>query len=198
MRYDHPWSWFPAVTEPSSRFFPGASFAATDGVTGYNDITPAHGCRLRRVRQRQDGAEGERSGSTCRAPASATWRTARTRRCGSLAATRRSAASSPRRRAARGRTTTGNFVPDCNLQNPLAQGPATTGSIDNCGQIDNLRFGQTAPSARTSIRACSAAGACVRPTGRSACRCSSRSSRVRRWRSATTVARSRSSRPAAR
>ena len=34
----------------------------------------------------------------------------------------------------------GNFVPDCDLTNPLAQSP-TTGSIDTCGQIDNLLFG---------------------------------------------------------
>jgi hypothetical protein len=27
LRYDAPWSWFPAVDEPASRFFPGASFA---------------------------------------------------------------------------------------------------------------------------------------------------------------------------
>src|SRR5438477_13099275 len=43
LRWDHPWSWFPAQTEPQSRFFPGASFPRTDGVTGYNDITPRLG-----------------------------------------------------------------------------------------------------------------------------------------------------------
>src|SRR5215470_1085235 len=43
VRWDHPWSWFPAQTEPASRFFPGATFARTDGVTGYNDITPRMG-----------------------------------------------------------------------------------------------------------------------------------------------------------
>jgi len=35
----------------------------------------------------------------------------------------------------------GNFVPDCNLTNPLAQSPSTTGSIDTCGQISNTLFG---------------------------------------------------------
>jgi hypothetical protein len=34
-----------------------------------------------------------------------------------------------------------DFVPDCDLTNPLAQSPATTGSIDTCGQISNLLFG---------------------------------------------------------
>jgi len=43
LRWDHPWSWFPATVEPSSRFFPGASFPKTDGVTGYNDVTPRMG-----------------------------------------------------------------------------------------------------------------------------------------------------------
>ena len=40
----------------------------------------------------------------------------------------------------------GNFVPDCDLINPLAQSPATTGSIDTCGQISDLRFGTPIPS----------------------------------------------------
>ena len=43
LRYDHPWSWFPAVTQPASTFFPGVSFPNTPGVTGYNDITPRMG-----------------------------------------------------------------------------------------------------------------------------------------------------------
>jgi hypothetical protein len=43
VRYDHPWSWFPAVDQPKGRFFPGAHFDRADGVTGYNDITPRMG-----------------------------------------------------------------------------------------------------------------------------------------------------------
>jgi hypothetical protein len=39
-----------------------------------------------------------------------------------------------------------NYIPDCNLINPLAQSPATTGSIDTCGQISDLRFGTAVPS----------------------------------------------------
>jgi hypothetical protein len=38
-----------------------------------------------------------------------------------------------------------NFVPDCNLQSPLAQGPATTGSIDNCGPWLVPTFGTAVP-----------------------------------------------------
>src|SRR5688572_26465004 len=43
LRWDRPWSWFPEQVEPASRFFPGATFQKTDGVTGYNDITPRFG-----------------------------------------------------------------------------------------------------------------------------------------------------------
>ena len=43
LRWDHPWSWFPEQVQPRSRFFPGATFERTDGVTGYNDITPRFG-----------------------------------------------------------------------------------------------------------------------------------------------------------
>jgi hypothetical protein len=43
IRYDRPWSWFPETVEPANRFFPGATFQKTDGVTGYNDVTPRMG-----------------------------------------------------------------------------------------------------------------------------------------------------------
>jgi hypothetical protein len=46
LRYDNPWSWFPAVEQPRSRFFPGVSFARADGVTGYHDIVPRMGAAL--------------------------------------------------------------------------------------------------------------------------------------------------------
>jgi hypothetical protein len=41
--------------------------------------------------------------------------------------------------------TNGNFVPDCNLLNPLAQDLRPTGG-DVCGQISDLRFGTPIPS----------------------------------------------------
>src|SRR5262245_3425088 len=34
VRYDHPWSWFPAVDQPQSRFFPGVHFDRATGVKG--------------------------------------------------------------------------------------------------------------------------------------------------------------------
>jgi hypothetical protein len=43
LRWDRPWSWFPETVQPASRFFPGATFQETKGVTGYNDVTPRLG-----------------------------------------------------------------------------------------------------------------------------------------------------------
>ena len=47
IRYDRAWSYFPAVTINPERFLPnGASFARTDGVNAYNDITPRAGLAI--------------------------------------------------------------------------------------------------------------------------------------------------------
>ena len=35
-----------------------------------------------------------------------------------------------------------DFVPDCDLLNPLAQSPTTTGSVDTCGPYSNANFGK--------------------------------------------------------
>ncbi|HEY3157757.1 MAG TPA: TonB-dependent receptor, partial [Vicinamibacterales bacterium] len=142
LRYDHPWSWFPAVTEPASRFFPGASFPRTDGVTGYNDITPRMGAAYDVFGNGKTAVKVNLGKYLQGASVS------------NLAY-----GSNPALRIPNGNTTFGgifapstgrtwtdnnkNFIPDCNLNNPLAQSPTTTGSIDNCGQIDNLAFGQT-------------------------------------------------------
>ena len=142
LRYDRPWSWFPAVDEPSSRFFPGASFPRADGVTSYNDISP-------RV-----GATYDLFGTGKTAVKLNVGRYLQGASVSNLGY-----GANPALRIPNGNTTFGgifapsttrnwtdnnhNFVPDCNLTNPLAQGPTTTGSIDVCSQIDNLEFGQT-------------------------------------------------------
>jgi len=40
--------------------------------------------------------------------------------------------------------TNSNWIPDCNLRSPLAQSPATTGSIDTCGASSAQTFGTAA------------------------------------------------------
>src|SRR5262252_5304474 len=138
IRYDHPWSWFPAVTQPKSTFFPGVSFDRADGVTGYKDFTPRFGAaydvfgtgktavRVSVGKYLQGASVGNLvSGAnpSLRIPGGAA-----------------AAFGSPN--VTRTWTdTNGNFVADCNLQNPNAQSPATTGSIDTCGGISNVAFG---------------------------------------------------------
>jgi hypothetical protein len=138
LRYDHPWSWFPAVDQPRGRFFPGVHFDQADGVTGYNDITPRMGAaydvlgngktalKVNVGKYLQGASVGNLlSGAnpSLRIPGGAaagfanpsvtrTWQDTNT-----------------------------NFIPDCDLSNPGAQSPVTTGSIDTCGAISNPLFG---------------------------------------------------------
>jgi hypothetical protein len=138
IRYDQPWSWFPAVTQPKSAFFPGVSFDRTDGVNSYKDITPRFGAaydvfgtgktavRVSVGKYLQGASVGNlvsAANPSLRIPGGAT-----------------AAFGNPNVT----RTWTdnnGNFIPDCNLQNVSAQSPATTGSIDTCGAISNPLFG---------------------------------------------------------
>ena len=48
-----------------------------------------------------------------------------------------------------------NFVPDCDLRNPLAQGPTLAGNlqtVDTCGVMTNVNFGSSVPSMRYDPR----------------------------------------------
>jgi hypothetical protein len=128
LRYDHSWSYYPAQQVGPTRFLPTPlTFPETQGVLGYNDIDPRFGVaydlfgtgktaikvNVGRYLEAAVAGNGNYSSllpiSRITTTATRTW-------------TDRN----------------GNFFPDCDLQNPLAQSTTT----DFCGQISDLNFGK--------------------------------------------------------
>jgi hypothetical protein len=147
LRYDHPWSYFPATTEPASRFFPGASFEKADGVTGYNDITPRFGVAY----------DVFGNGRTA-------FKVNLGKYLQGASVSNLAYGSNPVLRTPAGTGTFGgifppsmtrtwqdddaDFVPDCDLTAPGAQGTQTApggvaDGIDFCGPVSNQNFAST-------------------------------------------------------
>jgi hypothetical protein len=126
LRYDRAWSYYPEVTIGPVRFFPNpVTYPKTEGVTGYNDLSPRGGLAWD-LRGNGKTSLKVNFGKYLQAAQNGL----------SYAALRPS-----------GRLTTQvtrtwtdrdlDFNPDCNLSNPLAQD-----GVDFCGQISDLGFGQ--------------------------------------------------------
>ena len=125
LRYDRAWSYFPEVTIGPVRFLPTPiHYDKTDGVTGYNDLTPRAGLawdlfgtgktslKVNFGKYLQAAQNGLAYGAL--------------RPSGRLTTT-----------VTRNWTDTDNdFIPDCDLSNPLANNGG-----DACAQISDLGFG---------------------------------------------------------
>jgi hypothetical protein len=132
IRFDHPWSTYPEQSIGGVPFLPAVTtFPESRGVEGYNDITPRMGAaydlfgngktalKFNMGRYLEAAVNGNGNYSAL-LPASRVPTTA-------------------------SRTWTdrdGDFVPDCNLLDPLAQ----TNTVDFCGQISQLAFGRSNPT----------------------------------------------------
>jgi hypothetical protein len=130
LRFDRTWSWFPEATIGPVLFLPTATtYPETKGVDSYKDLSPRAGVAW---------------------DVFGTGRTSVKINYGKyLEAAQNSNTYVGGRPTGRVRTTTtrtwtdsnNNFVPDCDLQNPLAQNLTATGG-DICAQINDLSFGQ--------------------------------------------------------
>jgi hypothetical protein len=147
LRYDHPWSYFPATTEPASQFFPGASFEAADGVTGYHDITPRFGASydlLGNGRTALKLSLGKylqgASVSNLAYGANPVLRTP--------AGTGTFGGIFPPSMTRTWQDDDQDYVPDCDLRAPGAQGTQTPAGgaadgVDFCGPVSNTNFAST-------------------------------------------------------
>jgi hypothetical protein len=137
LRFDHAWSSFPeqqigpSVTIPNAIVLP-----AQLGITGYNDISPRIGVAYDVFGNGKTSLKG--NVGRYLHPASNQGRYI-------------NANPSELVSTITGRSwtdTNGNFSPDCDLLNGLAQSPATTGSIDTCGAWADPNFGRARPGTR--------------------------------------------------
>ena len=145
LRYDRPWSWFPEQVVPPSQFFPGATFAEADGVTGYNDLTPRMGAaydlfgngktalKVNYGKYLQGASVSNlayNSNPTTRIPFGSGLSTTGLCSFGALGFSNPCVARS-------WTDFDGDFVPDCNLLD------YTTPLNGECGPADNAAFGST-------------------------------------------------------
>jgi hypothetical protein len=130
LRFDRNWSLFPEQTIPASAFLrTPLVFPETKGVDAYKDISPRGGVAYDLFGNGKTAIKvnfGKYLEPTSN--------------------NNNYILSNPITRIATTTSrnwtdTNGNWVPDCDLLSPLAQSPATTGSIDACGAMNSPTFG---------------------------------------------------------
>ena len=138
LRYDTAWSYFPEQTVGQVRFLPTPlTFPAQRGVKGYDDISPRGGFAY----------DLFGNGNTAlKVNAGKYLEAATNHNTYSLTNPAARIAGSPVLGAPPAVTrawtdSNGNYVPDCDLLNPLAQNLSASGG-DVCGQLSNLNFGK--------------------------------------------------------
>ena len=129
LRYDRAWSYFPEQRVGPTRFLPvGIVFPQTDGVTGFNDITPRLGLAYD-LRGNGKTSLKVNVGKYLEAASALGIYSA------SNPVTRISTSAS------RTWTDNGNFIPDCDLLNPAAQDLRARGG-DFCAALADQNFGR--------------------------------------------------------
>jgi Carboxypeptidase regulatory-like domain len=133
LRFDRNWSLFPEQRIGPSNFLSTAIvFPETKGVDAYKDISPRGGVAYDLFGNGKTSVKV--NFGKYLEPTSNNNNYTISNPIGRIATT-----------ASRSWTdTNNNFSPDCDLRSPAAQSPATTGSIDTCGAMNNQTFGTTA------------------------------------------------------